>query len=160
MTGINRVDEWFAAQPQEPAPDGGGDPRARQDFAPGALVERRNIVSIGISAFLFALAIGMSWRLLPAFAARSSSAHMLATLSCALLLALLGWVLVSAIVSARLANWANRFVANDSNLDPIAEEERARVRDSSLDMEFRPPFAFSRTMRRTMEISLQRGERG
>lgn len=160
MTGINRVDEWFAAQPQEPGPDGGGDPVARQDFAPGTLVEQRNIFSIGISVFLFALAIGMSWRLLPAFAARSTNAHMLATLSCALVLALLGWVLVSAIVSARLANWANRFVANDSNLDPIAKEERARVRDSSLDMEFRPPFAFSRTMRRTMEMSLQRGERG
>lgn len=141
MAGTDRVDEWLNAQSQ------GDNHGASHQEPPGRLVERRNLIAIGIGVFLFAAAIGTSWRLLPAYAERSLVAHFLATLSCALALALLGWVVVSAIVSLRLVNWANRYVANDSNLDPVAAQERDRVRDSILDMEFRPPFSLSRPMR-------------
>lgn len=154
MTGTNRVDEWLAAQTQE-RKDG-----PVLDYHPGQRVEGRNVTSIFVGVFLFALAVGMSWRLLPAYADRSLMAHVLATLSCALALALLGWVVVSSIVSARLANWANGFVANDSNLDPVAAQERDRVRDSTLDMEFRPPFSFSRGMRDVFADASQRSIRG
>lgn len=147
--GTNRVDEWLDAQSQEP---NGAKSEAE---TPGALIERRNLLAIGIGVFFFAAMVGTSWRLLPAYADRSLTAHFLATLSCALALALLGWVVVSAIVSARLVNWANRFVANDSNLDPLATQERDRVRDSILDMEFRPPFSLSRSMRDAATLASQ-----
>lgn len=151
MTETNRVDAWLAAQSQEPnqnrSRSRNREPAALPPDGAGLRVERRNGVSVGVGVFLFAAIVGMSWRLLPAFSDRSLMAHALATLSCALLLALMGWVVVSAIVSVRLAHWANGFVANDTNIDPAAAQERERVRDSSLDMEFRPPFSLSRPMR-------------
>lgn len=160
MTGTKRVDDWLAAQPQAASEHRGSGEAALPIDQAGRQVERRNLVSIGIGVFLFAAIIGMSWRVLPAFSDRSQMAHALATLSCALALALMGWVVVSAIVAARLAHWANGFVANDSNLDPQAVQERERVRDSSLDMEFRPPFSFSRPMRDALARVSHRSDRG